>query len=267
MITDAEVKSFIIKHHPGQSLAWYHWYYIRLEFFFALHCIGLDYHGGPDALLDTKHVGAKKRFPTVGIIVCDPERASKYVDIGIRVDASLDIEVPKNMAEAAQRYLEMAALVDDQDGPATSCEELLESISACTDEHEKWCLRRELFRHRVKEKYEDLLIEKSQGSYLDKLERKRDYLNKLEREIETAKIKKKRLLKERLDAKFMEKMESIEEDNSFESHMMRKDHQQDLKRYHAYRKEKRLNLMQNMLKRGERNHGTPSVCSTASSED
>jgi hypothetical protein len=228
---------------------------------------GLDMHGGLGALLKTELVGAEQWFPTVNIVVRDSEKASKYIDIGTRVDASLDVEVPRDMAEAAQRYFEIAALVDDQEGPTTNCEELLESIAACTDENEKWCLRRELFRHTVKAKYEDLLIEKSQDLYLDKLERKRDYLNKVEREIETAKIKKKRLLKEHLDAKFMEQMEMLEQDSSSEARMVRKDHEQDLKRYHAYRKEKRLDMMQKMLKRGDKNHGTPSVYSTASSKD
>ena len=271
MHCDLHALRIIEETYPKAEPDWQLWAYYLLLSLEVLHWIGLSFHGGLNALLETQRVSESAgnfRFPTVGIIVCDPERASKYVDIGIRVDAGLDIEVPRDMAEAAQRYFEIAALVDDQDGPPTHCEELLESVAACTAEQEKWCLRRELFRHTVKAKYEDILIDKSQDLYLEKLERKRDYLNKLERDIQTAKIKKRRLLKERLEAKFMEKMESIEEGrSSFEEYMVREAHKQDLERYHAYREEKRLDLTQKWPGIEEGELDTPSVHSTTPSED
>lgn len=134
-------------------------YFRRKMWLGSLQHVGLDVRGGLgrfSKLMD-EHYDKGTLLPTTSIIVVDAEKASKYFDIGMQVSATPSY--PQTLQEAAERYAQIAKLVEDANGTTPTVKELDKKIEEATDANVIWELKREKFRVQIKEKYKEMLLD------------------------------------------------------------------------------------------------------------
>ncbi|KAF2660289.1 hypothetical protein K491DRAFT_77363 [Lophiostoma macrostomum CBS 122681] len=104
---------------------------------------GVDIRGGLAALLrlDQQAYKEKTGFPTSALIIMDPEKASKVINLGVKLDSPVPTH-PKSLEEAATMYGRIVALVGDD----KTIKEVEKDISETKNEHKLWALKREKFR-------------------------------------------------------------------------------------------------------------------------
>ncbi|KAF2114017.1 hypothetical protein BDV96DRAFT_647504 [Lophiotrema nucula] len=131
----------------------------------SLQAVGLDVRGGLVRLIQlrSKHF-RDGYFPTNAITVTNPEKARKYINIGIQLPSSTP-DHPKSLKEASDLYSQISTLVGMN---SPTMKDLDKRIEESKDENEKWELKRERFRVQTKERYEKALLDVAREEWLDK---------------------------------------------------------------------------------------------------
>ncbi|KAF2019820.1 hypothetical protein BU24DRAFT_459449 [Aaosphaeria arxii CBS 175.79] len=114
-----------------------------------LNLIGLDMHGG---LLSRVEKGDS--LDMTDILVLDPQKASKFFNIGIKLPSE-NPEYPKSLCEAATMFADLSRLIK----PKMTMKEYEAAIEECKDSNEKWELERKKFRLKILDRYRKALIE------------------------------------------------------------------------------------------------------------
>jgi hypothetical protein len=119
----------------------------------ALKYAGLDIYGGLEQLNKTarESENAMTGFPTAVLRVVDPEKARKFVKIGIQIGTDIP-EHPSTLSEAADAYVKISSLVNKeeerQDGPR--------GVDASST---AWLLERQKYRVAMEKKYRRILFD------------------------------------------------------------------------------------------------------------
>jgi hypothetical protein len=128
----------------------------------AFRWIGLDIRGG-FANIDRLIRYSKTGFGTASILVTDAERARKYANIGVHVDAmSLMHEYPKTFEEAVKNYALLLELTKENFRTPRKIDQEIEDLLpfVCTERDEiVWGLRREKFVLKVRDQYREVVAE------------------------------------------------------------------------------------------------------------
>jgi hypothetical protein len=128
----------------------------------AFRHIGLDIRGGIANIDRIRHY-SKTGFGTASILVMDADKARRYVNIGVHVDAmSLMHENPTTLEEAVKNYALLLELTKEKFRTPKKIDQEIEDILPfdCTERDEiVWELRREKFILMVRDQYREVVAE------------------------------------------------------------------------------------------------------------
>ncbi|KAF2868090.1 hypothetical protein BDV95DRAFT_580235 [Massariosphaeria phaeospora] len=152
----------------GESLGTYYYRKRTLE---ALQHIGLNIHGGMQKIHGLREVIRKTRkrgFSMSSVVVVDAEKARKYVDLGVRLDATTLLhDEATSLEQAVRNYaviLELMAPGDDNNGISDGDHETtVKKPGGETHDDFMWEQGCETFRRATKLRYrqviEDVVLE------------------------------------------------------------------------------------------------------------
>jgi hypothetical protein len=128
----------------------------------AFRHIGLDICGGIATIDRVRHY-SNTGFNTTSILVTDADKARRYVNIGVHVDAmSLMHEKPKTLEEAVKNYALLLELTKEKFRTPKKIDQEIEDLLpfGCTERDEiVWELRREKFILKVRDRYREVVAE------------------------------------------------------------------------------------------------------------
>jgi hypothetical protein len=131
----------------------------------ALQHIGLDFRGGLVRLhrLRNNIIYAKlpcAGFPMQALIVTDPEKARRYINIGVEVNATtLMHQNPTTLEEAVNAYSLILSLTSPNNESPRTVKGISEEISEATDTDLIWELKREKFILDVRDRYREVVAD------------------------------------------------------------------------------------------------------------
>jgi hypothetical protein len=191
----------------------YNWTYLQLKIYESLQQVGLDFHGGIGYFM--KHRKQHKealRFSCVGILVMDEEKASEYVELGIKLE-STTVDNPATLKEAATLFSKIARLVDGGSTVTYTTEDLEKWYHKSSDENLRWFLKRLHFRLKLRAVSENFVLDIAHKA---KEEKERDNALaqlRAERKDEVARTKRERLFGRNLNSmmRILKKEENIKD--------------------------------------------------------
>ncbi|KAF2660290.1 hypothetical protein K491DRAFT_711799 [Lophiostoma macrostomum CBS 122681] len=148
-------------------------FFYKKELMQTLHAIGLDIRGGLSSLIRHTYRSPKKGAKTMdSFIVTDPEKACKYVNIGIKLESATP-SYPNTLREAARIYSQLCDLIEDENGNTATIKDLDQQIEEIEDEALIWELKRKKFRVQTKERYHEMLIDMALEEKLSDMQSKK----------------------------------------------------------------------------------------------
>ena len=131
----------------------------------ALQHVSLDIRGGilqlhrlRKSIVNEKAVGAG--CPTHALIVTNSEKARKYINIGVEVNATtLMHQNPTTLEEAVNNYSLILSLTSPNNESPRTAKEIDKDISETTDTDEIWELKREKFILDVRDRYREVMMD------------------------------------------------------------------------------------------------------------
>jgi hypothetical protein len=131
----------------------------------ALQHIGFDFRGGLVRLHKMREniIYAKlpcAGFPTQALIVTNPEKARRYINIGVEVNATtLMQQNPTTLEEAVNAYSLILSLTSPNNESPRTVKEIDKEISEDTDTDLIWELKREKFILDVRDRYREVVAD------------------------------------------------------------------------------------------------------------
>lgn len=133
----------------------------RLRCLEALQSIGLDVLGGLERLHTLiQNSKGQHGIRTNALFIRDDVKASRYVELGMKLSATTLIhETPLALEEAAKYYTNIVSLVTPANAKPSTIEKLEKLIADQKNSTLAWELKREIFRLEAKERYREALVD------------------------------------------------------------------------------------------------------------